>query len=55
MFHFVIRGTVEEEWFRKSSIGLKHINLDETQLLHFLETGKIEEKKHKENKFLFRF
>lgn len=54
-FHFVIKGTVEEEWFRKSSKGLPYKDLDETQLITFLETGEITEKKHKESKFLFRF
>jgi len=55
IFHFVIKGTVEEEWFRKSSKGLNHIDLDEIQLTKFLESGSIEEKIHKENRFLFRF
>jgi len=54
-FHFVIKGTVEEEWFRKSSKGLPHRDMDEVQLIKFLETGVLEEKKHKESKFLFRF
>jgi len=55
MFHFVIKGTVEEEWFKKSNKGLTHIDLDETQLNSFLLNGQIKEKKHKESRFLFRF
>jgi len=55
IFHFVIKGTVEEEWFRKSSAGLKHTDIDELQLIRYLETGSIERKIHKETKFLFRF
>ena len=55
MFHFVIKGTVEEEWFRKSSKGLTHVDIDENQLIEFLKTGEIAKKKHKESNFLFRF
>lgn len=55
IFHFVIKGTVEEEWFRKSSKGLPFKDMDEVQLITYLETGEIKEKKHKESKFLFRF
>ena len=55
MFHFVIKGTVEEEWFRKSSKGLTHVDIDENLLIEFLKTGEIAKKKHKESNFLFRF
>jgi superfamily II DNA or RNA helicase len=55
IWHFVIRGTVEEEWHKKSSGGLKSVTLDEKQLDIFLTTGKYEDKIHKEKTFLFRF
>lgn len=55
VWHLVIKGTVEEEWFRKSSKGLKVVTLNEAQLDKFLETGEITERKHKETNFLFRF
>lgn len=55
MFHFCIKGTVEEEWFRKSNKGLAYTDLDETQLINFLDSGEIKVKKHKDSKFLFRF
>jgi len=55
IFHLVLRGTVEEEWFRKASKGADIITIDEEQLKTVLNHGDIEEKEHKENKFLFRF
>jgi len=55
IFHLVLRGTVEEEWFRKASKDADIITIDEEQLKIVLNNGEIEDKKHKENKFLFRF
>lgn len=56
IFHLVLRGTVEEEWFRKASKDADIITIDEEQLKIVLNGGTIDEtKKHKENKFLFRF
>lgn len=55
IFHLVLRGTVEEEWFRKASKDADIITIDEEQLKIVLNNGEIEEKHHKENKFLFRF
>lgn len=55
IFHFVIRGTVEEKWFSTSSKGLTFKDMDEEQLVKYLEDGTTTEKKHKESKFLFRF
>lgn len=55
VWQLVIKGTVEEEWYRKSSTNLKTITIDESQLDEFLEHGTIQHKKHKETKFLFRF
>ena len=55
IWHLVIRGTVEEEWYRKSSGGLKATTIDEQQLDDFLVNGTHSDKTHKENKFMFRF
>ena len=55
VWQLVIKGTVEEEWYRKSSTGLKTNTLNEEQLDIFLNTGSFTEKKHKETNFLFRF
>lgn len=55
VWQLVIKGTVEEEWYRKSSVNLKTITLTVEQLDKFLETGELETTRHKEAKFLFRF
>lgn len=55
IWQLVIRGTVEEEWHRKSSAGLRITTLDEKQLDEFLATGSHSDKSHKEKTFLFRF
>jgi superfamily II DNA or RNA helicase len=55
LWQLIIRGTVEEEWYRKSSGKLKVKTINEEQLKHFLETGIISDKIHKEKQFLFRF
>lgn len=55
IFHLVLRGTVEEEWFRKASKNADIITIDEEQLKIVLNNGEIENKVHKENKYLFRF
>lgn len=56
IFHLILRGTVEEEWFRKASKqDPSIITIDEDQLAVVLANGDIEEKEHKENKYLFRF
>lgn len=54
-WQLVIKGTVEEEWYRKSSANMKTITLNEEQLDEFLVTGQYKNKKHKETNFLFRF
>lgn len=55
VWHLVIKGTVEEEWFKKSSKDLKVVTLNEKQLDDFLTTGEFTERRHKETNFLFRF
>lgn len=55
IFHIILRGTVEEEWFRKASKDADIITIDEEQLKIVLNNGEIENKTHKENKFLFRY
>jgi superfamily II DNA or RNA helicase len=55
VWQLVIRGTVEEEWYRKASGGLKGVTINEEQLDDFLATGSFKDKTHKEKSFLFRF
>ena len=55
IFHLILRGTVEEEWFRKASKDVDITTIDEEQLKLVLNNEEIEDKVHKENKFLFRF
>lgn len=54
-WQLVIKGTVDEEWYRKSSSSLKSVTMNEAQLDTFLKDGTLVEKKHKETNFLFRF
>ncbi len=55
IYTFVIKGTVEEEWFRNSAKGLKVKTIDESQLLDVLKGNPITEKKEVEKQMLFRF
>ena len=55
IFHLVLRGTIEETWFKNASKDAEIITIDEEQLTVVLNNGDIEEKEHKENKYLFRF
>jgi superfamily II DNA or RNA helicase len=55
IFHLILRGTVEEEWFRKASKNADIITIDEEQLKIVLNNDEIEDKVQKENKFLFRY
>jgi superfamily II DNA or RNA helicase len=55
VFTFVIKGTVEEEWFRKSTSGKDFITIDSSNLLDVLEGREFTPKKNKETKMMFRF
>lgn len=55
VFTFVIKGTVEEEWFRKSTSGKDFITIDSSNLLDVLEGREFTPKKNKETKMIFRF
>lgn len=55
IFTLILRGTVEEEWFNKSSEGKKYITIDEEQLLHVLKKEDFKEVKSKPRKMIFRF
>ena len=55
LFTLVIKGTVEEEWFRRSNSNSKYITLDEMQLINLLEGKEIIPKKNKETGLRFRF
>ena len=55
IFTFVVRGTVEEEWFNKSHVNKKYVTLDEEQLMHVLRREPFEEIKKKPMTFMFRY
>lgn len=55
LFTLVIKGTVDEEWHKKSTGDKKYIILDEKQLMNLLTGKEIVEKKEKETNLMFRF
>lgn len=55
VFTLVIRGTVEEEWFRKSTGSKEFITISDADLLDLLEGREFTPKKNKETKMIFRF
>lgn len=55
IFTLVIKGTVEEEWFRKNNGGKEYITVGDNDLLDLLEGREFSQKKNKETKLLFRF
>lgn len=55
VFTLVIRGTVEEEWFRKSTGSKDYITIADSDLLNLLEGREFTPKKNKETKMIFRF
>jgi superfamily II DNA or RNA helicase len=55
VFTLVIKGTVEEEWFRKSTGSKDYITLADSDLLNLLEGREFTPKKNKETKMIFRF
>lgn len=55
IFTFVIRGTVEEEWFNKSHESSEYITIDEKNLMHVLKGEPFEQCKKKPMSFVYRF
>lgn len=55
IFTFVIRGTVEEEWFNKSHEKSEYVTIDEENLMHVLRGEPFEPYKKKPMSFTFRF
>lgn len=55
VFTLVLKGTVEEEWFRKSTGAGRYIPISEESLLDVLEGRPFNPKKKKETKILLRF
>lgn len=55
IFNLVIKGTVEEQWFRNSVGNGKYITIGEKDLINILENKPIVPKKNKETQMLFRF
>lgn len=55
VYHLVIRGTVEEEWYRKASTKMKSLSIDESELASLLQGKKPKELKDNKTQLLFRF
>lgn len=55
IFNLVIKGTVEEQWFRNSVGSDNYITIDEENLINLLEGKEIRPKKNKQTSMLFRF
>ena len=55
IFTFVIRGTIEEEWFNKSHENSEYITIDEENLMHVLKGEPFEQCKKKPMSFIYRF
>ena len=55
IFTLVLKGTVEESWFQKSTGGKEYVTIGDDNLLDLLEGREFTTKKNKETKMLFRF
>ena len=55
IFNLVIKGTVEEQWFRNSVGSDNYLTIDEDNLINLLEGKEIRPKKNKQTSMLFRF
>ena len=55
VFTLVLKGTVEEEWFRKSTSTGRYIPISEENLIDVLEGRPFNPKKKKQTKMMFRF
>jgi len=57
VFSLVLRNTMEENWFKKSSVGLSHIELNENELINILTGQPIykQEIVQEAQQFLFTF
>lgn len=55
VFTLVLKGTVEEEWFRKSTSTGRYIPISEENLIDVLQGRPFNPKKKKQTKMMFRF
>lgn len=55
VFTLVLKGTVEEEWFRKSTNSGRYIPISEENLIDVLQGRPFNPKKKKQTKMIFRF
>ncbi len=58
VFSLILRGTMEENWFKKSSVGLSHIEVNEAELIDILEGKELFQKQEvvqEAQQFLFTF
>lgn len=55
VFTLVLKGTVEEEWFRKSTGSGRYIPISEENLIDVLQGRPFTPKKKKQTKMIFRF
>lgn len=55
IFTLVLKGTVEETWFKNSNTSSTYITIGEQDLINLLEGREITPKKNKQTNMLFRF
>ena len=57
VFSLILRGTMEENWFKKSSVGLSHFEINENELIGILENQELtkQEVVQEKQQFLFTF
>lgn len=55
IFNLVIKGTVEEQWFKNSVGSDNYLTIDEENLINLLEGREIKPKKNRQTSMLFRF
>lgn len=55
VFTLVLKGTIEEEWFRKSTNSGRYIPISEENLIDVLQGRPFNPKKKKQTKMIFRF
>ena len=57
VFSLILRGTMEENWFKKSSVGLSHFEINENELMNILTNQELvkQEVVQEKQQFLFTF
>jgi hypothetical protein len=58
VFSLILTGTMELNWFKKSSVGLSHTEINEEELMQVLTGTQLEQKKEvvqEKQQYLFTF